>query len=172
MRLGYREGKGDRNEVESGNAAVCDGRRAKDVRLGYYARKERFEIDERAGYDRIRHIGGRARRYRDSCNRSFQAPPAGALGCDCGRDKQSLRECGSAQTGLGLRALLDVGRSRNGQSTVEFAIVMAAFLSLVAALSVMWHLYDSGMIVDHVLAVASHHVQAVALVTVSDIFLY
>ena len=60
----------------------------------------------------------------------------------------------------------------SGQSTVEFAVVMAGFLAFTAALGVMWRVFGSGVIVEHVLSVASHHIQAVAPVTISDIFLY
>ena len=59
-----------------------------------------------------------------------------------------------------------------GQSTVEFAVVMAGFMSLTVALATLWHAFDSGLILNHVLAVASHHIQTVAPVTITDIFLY
>ena len=59
-----------------------------------------------------------------------------------------------------------------GQSTVEFAVVMAGFMSLTVALATLWHALDSGLILNHVLAVASHHIQAVEPVTITDIFLY
>ena len=59
-----------------------------------------------------------------------------------------------------------------GQSTVEFAVLMAGFMSLTVALATLWHALDSGLILNHVLAVASHHIQTVAPVTITDIFLY
>lgn len=65
--------------------------------------------------------------------------------------------------------------SRNGergQSTIEFAVVMAGFLALVAALGVLWCFIGGGILVEHALGVASHHIQAVAPTTVADIFLY
>ena len=49
---------------------------------------------------------------------------------------------------------------------------MAGFMSLTVALAALWHAFDSGLVVDHVLAVASHHIQTVAPVTVTDLFLY
>ena len=60
----------------------------------------------------------------------------------------------------------------SGQSTVEFAVVTAGFLAATAALSALWHVLSDGMLVEHALAVASHHVQAVAPATLVDIFLY
>ncbi|MBP3866381.1 MAG: hypothetical protein J6D25_01040 [Eggerthellaceae bacterium] len=60
----------------------------------------------------------------------------------------------------------------SGQSTVEFAVVTAGFLALSVALSALWHVLSDGVLVEHALAVASHHVQAVAPVTIVDIFLY
>ena len=59
-----------------------------------------------------------------------------------------------------------------GQSTVEYAVVMAGFLSLVVGLSALWHAFDSGLVISHVLSVASHHIQLVAPVTIVDLFLY
>ena len=59
-----------------------------------------------------------------------------------------------------------------GQSTVEFAIVMAGFLVVVAALSALWHVLGDGLLVEHALAAASHHIHAAAMGAASDIFLY
>lgn len=59
-----------------------------------------------------------------------------------------------------------------GQSTVEFAVVTAAFLAVTSALVAWWHMLDGGLIVEHALAVASHHIQSVAPATIPDIFLY
>lgn len=62
--------------------------------------------------------------------------------------------------------------SSKGQATVEFAVVMVGFLAATAALGVVWRTVESGLLVEHAAAVASHHVQAVAPATVADIFLY
>lgn len=59
-----------------------------------------------------------------------------------------------------------------GQSTVEFAVITAGFMSLTVALSAVWHVLDGGLLVEHALAVASHHIQTVAPATIADIFLY
>lgn len=40
------------------------------------------------------------------------------------------------------------------------------------ALSALWHVLGDGVIVEHAMAVASHHIQAVAPATIADIFLY
>ena len=74
-----------------------------------------------------------------------------------------------AHPGSRLRAR---ARSTRGQSTVEFAIVTAGFLAATIALGTIWHAFGDGILVDHALAVASHHIQAVAPTTVADIFLY
>lgn len=62
--------------------------------------------------------------------------------------------------------------NRMGQSTVEFAVVTAGFLSVTIALSLLWHAFGDGLLVEHALAVASHHIQAVLPTTIADIFLY
>lgn len=59
-----------------------------------------------------------------------------------------------------------------GQSTVEFAVVMAAVAVMTVALVVFWRVLADGRLIEHALSVASHHIQSVAPVTVSDIFLY
>ncbi len=59
-----------------------------------------------------------------------------------------------------------------GQSTVEFAIVAAAFLAITVGLGALWHFLDAGMLVDHAVANASHHISDVLSFTVNDIFLY
>jgi len=59
-----------------------------------------------------------------------------------------------------------------GQSTVEFAVIAAGFMSLTIALAALWHAVGDGLLIEHALAVASHHIQTVAPATISDIFLY
>ncbi len=49
---------------------------------------------------------------------------------------------------------------------------MAGFLSLTVALSAVWHAFDGGLFVQQALTVASHHIQSVAPVTITDLFLY
>lgn len=70
------------------------------------------------------------------------------------------------------KRLVAIGQDEAGQSTVEFAVVMAAFLAVMTALAVMWRAFEGGLLIEHALAVASHHIQSVAPVTLVDIFLY
>ena len=63
-------------------------------------------------------------------------------------------------------------RGARGQSTVEFAVVTVGFLAATIALSTMWHAFGDGLLVEHALDVASHHLQAVAPTTIADIFLF
>lgn len=62
--------------------------------------------------------------------------------------------------------------SRSGQGTVEYALVLAVFLALVIALGVVWRFLDAGVIVDHALQSASHHLKDVASGAWIDVFLY
>lgn len=59
-----------------------------------------------------------------------------------------------------------------GQSTVEYAIILAAFLAVVLGLGALWHLFDTGLVVDHALQSASHHLQQVSEGALIDVFLY
>lgn len=59
-----------------------------------------------------------------------------------------------------------------GQATVEFAVVTAAFFSLVAVLGVLWRAFNQGLFIQHALSSASHHIESVALGSIADIFLF
>ena len=59
-----------------------------------------------------------------------------------------------------------------GQGTVEFVVVAAAFLVVVAVGGLLWQALEGGLFVEHALASASHHVQMTAAGNVVDVFLY
>ncbi len=61
---------------------------------------------------------------------------------------------------------------RRGQSTVEFAVVLFGFLAMLAALGVLWRALEGGLLVEHALQSASHHVETVVPGVVADVFLY
>lgn len=63
-------------------------------------------------------------------------------------------------------------KDTDGQSTLEFALVGAGFLSLVIALGAVWRSFESGLFVEHALASASHHISMVFAGVVGDVFLY
>ena len=60
--------------------------------------------------------------------------------------------------------------AKDGQSTVEFAIVTAALLVVVIALGLFWSLGDDGIFVDHAQSSASHHLEDAAVGIVGDVF--
>lgn len=61
---------------------------------------------------------------------------------------------------------------RHGQTTVEFAIILFGFLSVIFALGLLWRANQAGLLVDHALQSASHHIQSVAPGGMADVFLY
>lgn len=63
-------------------------------------------------------------------------------------------------------------REDSGQSTVEFAIVSAAFLALVIGLSLLWRSVSDGTFVDHAILSASHHIQQSVVGGGMDVLLY
>lgn len=63
-------------------------------------------------------------------------------------------------------------QDKAGQGTVEFALVGAAFLSLVVALALLWRALESGLFVEHAVISASHHVRSVMEGVLGDAFLY
>lgn len=63
-------------------------------------------------------------------------------------------------------------RGLSGQSSVEYAVVFAAFLALVLGLGSLVNLFDSGLVVKHALMSASHHLSDVFNGAWADILLY
>ncbi|WP_080802067.1 hypothetical protein [Arabiibacter massiliensis] len=59
-----------------------------------------------------------------------------------------------------------------GQGTVEFALVTVAFVAMLVALGALWRGLEGGMLVEHALSAASHHVQLAAPGSTADVFLY
>jgi hypothetical protein len=54
---------------------------------------------------------------------------------------------------------------------VEYAVVFAGFLAVVVALGVFRDALQGGLLVEHALACAPHHVSGVVTGVVSDVFL-
>lgn len=48
-------------------------------------------------------------------------------------------------------------RETRGQSTVEFAVVMAALLCIAIGLGALWHVMRDGLFVSHAITCASHN---------------
>lgn len=69
-------------------------------------------------------------------------------------------------------AVSSAGRKCKGQSSVEYAIVFAAFLTVVIGLGSMANLFESGLVLDHALQSASHHLKDAVNAAWADIFLY
>lgn len=63
-------------------------------------------------------------------------------------------------------------RGSSGQATVEFAIVTAAFICIALAFGALWDVLKDGVLVEHAVASASHHVAEGALGNIADVFLY
>ena len=62
--------------------------------------------------------------------------------------------------------------SNAGQSTVEYAVIFAGFLALIIGLGAVWRLFETGLVLEHALQSASHHLQQVAEGAWLDVFLY
>lgn len=59
-----------------------------------------------------------------------------------------------------------------GQSTIEFALVVVAFLALLIGFGVMWRAFDEGLFVEHATKSASHHMQLVYPGAIRDVLAY
>jgi len=60
----------------------------------------------------------------------------------------------------------------SGQGTVEYAVVLFAFIGIVVGLGALWHALEAGDVVAHALQSASHHVSSVSPGAFSDVFMY
>ncbi|MEY8437519.1 TadE/TadG family type IV pilus assembly protein [Atopobiaceae bacterium 24-176] len=67
-----------------------------------------------------------------------------------------------------LSRLLEEG----GQSTVEYALVLSAFLAMVVALVALWRFFGQGEGADLVARSASHGLGAGSVAALQDILLY
>ena len=127
-----------------------------DSRQDNYAYTRTRALERGPRDDRVRHPRRRPRGDRDHSHSAVPTEAPRAMGRHSPRNKRFV------STALG----------NCGQATVEFTIIMAGFLALTVALGALWHAFDSGLLVEHAIATASHHVQAVAPATITDIFLY
>lgn len=66
---------------------------------------------------------------------------------------------------------MGLASDERGQSTVEYAAVMAATVAIVVALGLLWNSIGDGMFVKHAVAAASHNVQGM-LGGMADVFSY
>lgn len=59
-----------------------------------------------------------------------------------------------------------------GQATVEFAVVLVAFISLLIAFGAIWDAIRDGLLIQHALQCASHHLASVSQGAWADVFSY
>lgn len=95
------------------------------------------------GNDGIRHSRRRLGGDRHFGHFGFSPQVAGALGCDSERNQRFVAD-------------------DSGQATVEYVVVLAGVLCVVAGLGALGNAFESGLVMEHVLAAASHHVQGSA----------
>lgn len=62
--------------------------------------------------------------------------------------------------------------SDSGQATVEFAIVLAAFILVAVAYGALWDSLKDGLFVRHALQGASHHLQSTSQGAWGDVLAY
>lgn len=60
----------------------------------------------------------------------------------------------------------------SGQSTLEFALITFAFLSLLVALSALWNALSKGVFQTHVVEAASHVIQSEFVESLQDIVVF
>lgn len=60
------------------------------------------------------------------------------------------------------RALRRLAADCRGQATVEYAVLLAAFLAVLVGLGLLMQAFQEGLFVEHAAASASHHIWATA----------
>lgn len=60
--------------------------------------------------------------------------------------------------------------NKNGQSSLEFAVITAAMLLIILTIGMLWKLSDQGIFVEHAIHSASHHISDAAAGIVGDLF--
>jgi len=48
-------------------------------------------------------------------------------------------------------------KAESGQSSVEYALILVAFLALILAFAALWRFLEAGSLIEHALMSASHH---------------
>lgn len=104
------------------------------------------------GYNGVRHLSGRSRGHRDFGDIGVPTQAARALG----RYRERYQQL--------------VGND-SGQSTVEYAAILFGVLAVVAGLAAVFELSESGLLMQHALQSASHHVGG-SVAGVVDAFMY
>lgn len=139
--------------------------------------------------NRVCDFGRRSRGHRDHSDNGLPSEASRALGCDRRwniefvRDQENQRSCEYEHCASGSLILEDNRhrassskmtrisdliipflvklRSRQGQSTVEYAIVFIAFLGIVVGLGLLMNSVEDGLFVEHALSAASHNASIV-----------
>lgn len=89
------------------------------------------------------------------CDIRRHSGAVGKLGlCACHRGGPRCR------SGAWRKALTSASADERGQSTVEYAVIAAAFIAIVVALGALSNALDEGMFVRHAIAAASHNVES------------
>lgn len=115
------------------------------------------QVGERTRNDRVRDPGRRIGRLGHRRDHALQAEARRALERHRRRDQWAVTQ---------------ILRDEAGQSTIEFAIVTAAFVGILVALGLLHDVLTNGLVLDHVLASASHHLQDAPAPFIADIFKY
>lgn len=87
------------------------------------------------------------------------------------RFPQVSTDCSSSATARRAGRISLHGASA-GQATVEYVVVFAGFLAMVIGLGVVVDFLESGLVVQHALQSASHHMQSALTAAWADVLLY
>ena len=74
------------------------------------------------------------------------------------------------QESTACKAMHEFSSNQQGQSTVEFALVLAVSLVVFSALGLFWRVFEQGVVIEHALSAASHHFQGANPGVLFDIF--
>ena len=127
-----------------------------------FALTEKTAGRKRARNHRIRHLSRCFGGHSHHCNHAISSQDSRTL------DRHRRRY----QFTLIAQQIRRVSKNESGQSTVEYALILAAFLAVIVAGGAAWNFLREGTLVQHALMSASHHVQMTSLGSIADIFSY
>lgn len=152
--------------AEATQRVSFDSRKKNSAKLdkGLLRTKVTYRKPTRSRDDRICHFGRRLSGHRHTRNNHIQAENSRALECHNYRDTRSLKaffKRGKEADMWFKKALMGKLKGDCGQSSVEYALISAAFIAIVVGLGLFSNLLSDGVVVSHAINAASHGVKEI-----------
>ena len=150
--------------VEATKRIVSDNRNrhSKGFDKGFLRTKVTYRKPTRPRNNRICHFGRGLSRDRHTCNNDIQTKNPRTMERHNDRNTRSLKGLfnrGKEADSWFKKALTGKLKGDCGQSSVEYALISAAFISIVIGIGAFSNLLSDGVVVSHAIDAASHGVK-------------